>query len=273
MATPPPARCAGEQRLCARRYDDVTFLTTHNAYATEGEFEKPDQAVPIDRQLALGVRGFMLDVHLDPDTKALALCHSDCRGGSAPFGRTLTQFRTFLDRHPGEIVTLIIEDNTANPLIAGAIDTAGLRPYLHVQEHGKPWPTLGEMVAANHRLVVFTENNRDDARGPDGREQFPGFHIAYDHMWDTPYGKIPKRDDLEQCPLLRGDRRHALFLINHFVTGILIPRAMRKQANRAIPHRVQKCLKEVDRRPNFLAVDWVDRNYRQLRATVQRLNK
>lgn len=49
----------------SRRYDQVTFLTAHNAFAnTEDGWLYAQQALSIPNQLRLGVRGLMLDIHM-----------------------------------------------------------------------------------------------------------------------------------------------------------------------------------------------------------------
>ncbi|MFC2176455.1 hypothetical protein ACFLR1_05765 [Bacteroidota bacterium] len=58
------AQCNGSSHLCGKRYNEVAYLTTHNAYnAGEEGFASPNQTHGITKQLEGGVRGFMLDVH------------------------------------------------------------------------------------------------------------------------------------------------------------------------------------------------------------------
>lgn len=270
----PPPSCAGDKRLCGKRYDQVTWLTTHNAYATEGIFADPNQTLTIAEQLAKGVRGFMLDTWVDPETKELSLCHSRCTAGRTPITSPFATLRTFLEQHPSEIVTLLIEDNAPNALLFAALQAAGLQPYLHQQIRGTPWPTLGEMIAANHRLVVFTgicQAQQDacvdktiaqtDAKaehwyscGPNGTEKFPGLHVTHDFMWETPYGDVPGTND-PPCPWLRGNRQSGLLLVNYFVTRKWIARPARKQIPASLPARVRRCVK-AGHHPNFLTIDW-----------------
>ena len=64
-ATAAPATCNGHIALCARPLDDVSFATTHNAYAsvTIPTFLFGQQDGTIADQLNFGIRGLMLDTY------------------------------------------------------------------------------------------------------------------------------------------------------------------------------------------------------------------
>ena len=57
------AQCNGDLSLCDKRYDQVVYVTTHNAFNYSGPFQAPNQTYPVSQQLQDGVRAFMLDVH------------------------------------------------------------------------------------------------------------------------------------------------------------------------------------------------------------------
>jgi hypothetical protein len=65
--------------------------------------------------------------------------------------------RNFLQRHPSEVLIVILEDYVAPNASAIALAKAGLDPYLLTLKQGAPLPTLGSLVAGNRRLVVFAE--------------------------------------------------------------------------------------------------------------------
>jgi len=53
--------CNGHVELCDRRYDEVAYVTTHDAMSSaEDAFRLPNQHYRMWRQLEDGVRGFML---------------------------------------------------------------------------------------------------------------------------------------------------------------------------------------------------------------------
>src|SRR5687767_15168907 len=59
----PQAACNGAAALCERRYDQVAYVTTHNAMSSQEDgFFGPNQFFGVARQLDDGVRGLMLDV-------------------------------------------------------------------------------------------------------------------------------------------------------------------------------------------------------------------
>jgi len=63
--SPDPAPpCVPDDALLDRGYDDVTYLTTHNAMSNADDgWSLPNQRWGLERQLNDGVRGFMLDVY------------------------------------------------------------------------------------------------------------------------------------------------------------------------------------------------------------------
>lgn len=67
----------------------------------------------------------------------------------------------FLSKNPTEIVTIIIEDYVHTPNgLTKVFTAAGLQKYLFpvskMPKNGEDWPTVTDMVADNHRLLVFT---------------------------------------------------------------------------------------------------------------------
>ena len=141
--------CNGSELLCERRFDDVAYATTHNAMAARFDpyiysLLISNQCSGVPTQLEDGIRGLMLDIHLFAPPEAefadLYLCHSDCDFGAQLLVDGLAEVRAFLDEHPGEIVTFIIETNSDTaPMEAEIRDDfveSGLVSYAHVQTPG-----------------------------------------------------------------------------------------------------------------------------------------
>src|SRR5689334_1769530 len=104
-----PPECNGALALCARRYDQVSYPTTHNAMSNaEDGWRYPNQNFGLARQLADGVRALMLDAHV-ADNGRPVLCHAICALGQTPLADGLAIVRRFLDDHRGEVVTIIFE--------------------------------------------------------------------------------------------------------------------------------------------------------------------
>src|SRR6185369_10751744 len=64
-----------QQINSSRHYDQVTFVTAHNAFAaTDYGWIYAQQGLTITDQLKLGVRGLMLDIHLGQASVVTQAC-------------------------------------------------------------------------------------------------------------------------------------------------------------------------------------------------------
>ena len=112
---------------------------------------------------------------------AAYLCHPFRELGGTPLLSELQGIRAWMDNHPGEVVTLFIQDAVSPADTATAIDTAGLRETVYrPATSAGPWPTLGSMIDRGQRLVVLMENDSCGAR-------YPWLLQAFDHVQDTAY--------------------------------------------------------------------------------------
>jgi len=157
--------CNGHEELCARRFDEVAFPMTHNAMSNaEAGWSIPNQRFGIMRQLDDGIRGLMLDTY--DENGELLLCHVLCGLGKQPLVDGLGETKAFLDANPGEVVSIIFENYITHAQTAGAFDESGLIDFVYAHEVDAPWPTLGELIDADTRLVVFQENLPQEAEFP-----------------------------------------------------------------------------------------------------------
>ncbi|MFE9255291.1 hypothetical protein [Streptomyces sp. NPDC006879] len=275
-------RCNGSVGLCDRGYDQVAYLTAHNAMSsTSAHFIGPLQDPSISTQLDLGVRALMLDTYtwesqaeiagrltageltdrqrriveslIDryaPARPGLWLCHSVCRAGAIPLVDTLRSIGAWLHANPHEVLTLIVQDAITGQQMVQALEEAGLGRMLATapEEEDGPWPTLREMIAADQRLVVFAER----ADGPD-----PRYRNFYRYAMETPYSYASP--ELMDCAAHRGGTDKQLFLMNNFVTDSGGSRPAAARVNRAsfIVDRAHRCAAERGRPVNFVAVDYV----------------
>ena len=266
--------------LCDQRVDDVVFATAHNSYSSVDagyqENLSANHYVTTLAQLESGYRGLMLDVMRwdDPDVpggETLHLCHTICPGlfGSRDLVEALVELKGFLDSRPGEVVVLLFEhidppdefiprvgpDITPAELEA-AFAAAGLlpaspelRPYVHTP--GTAWPTLGELAAANTRLIVFNQDGSDPA--------IPFYHYMWGQLvWDTPFSNTVLADF--DCTLGRGNTSNDLFILNHFLNGQFTGQAdlaaLANPEDVVLGHALD-CWAERQQLPNFVAVDYV----------------
>lgn len=261
----PPARlCNGDAALCERRFDEVAFPCTHNAFAAyeEGFAQiNGNQNHGVAQQLVDGVRCMMLDVQDDADETVL--CHGPCTLGRLNHLELLLEIAAFLDAHPDEVLTIIYQDDIAVERIVVDLEDSGLAAKTYTHTPGEPWPTLAAMIDADTRLLVTAENG-----GPP-----PAFyHHVWDLTWDTPY-TFHSADEFN-CSLNRGNQSNDLFLVNHWVSSVIDTPS---QADAKIVNvfdvlygRASQCQKETGQLPNFVAVDFYDRG--DLFAAVRALN-
>lgn len=198
--------CNSWPALCERRYDDIVFPTTHAAMANASPpWDHPAQRFSLHQQLQDGIRALMLEVH-DREGDPV-LCLGDCDEGRVPLSSALADVAKFLAENPREILTLLIDNRVPAEHLAPAIDAAGLAESLHVQASGTPWPTLGAMIDANRRLVVFAFDAGD---APEGILSFDDFFTSTRDDCSTP-------EELD-CELPSGSAKKPLLLVNHFVS-------------------------------------------------------
>ncbi len=245
---PDPLVCNGHAELCDRAYDAVSFPTTHNAMSSEqDDWVPPNQTYNMWRQLADGIRGFMIDTW--DDDGVASLCHQFCELGSRPLVDALIELRMFLECHPAEVITLIIEAHIDEATTAAAFDAAGLLPYVDQQPLGTAWPTLREMITSGRRLVVFTESSE---------VSLPWYHYAYAYAWDNDYAnRMPS--DLN-CDVNRGSGDNSIFILNHFLTAPFAMRSLAEMVNYDpfFLEQAQRCQTESGQLPNFPTVDFYD---------------
>jgi hypothetical protein len=173
--TTDPMPPAGQRTL-----DQVTFLTAHNAYANgvDGGFAPPfvnlvpNQTRGINQQLADGVRGFMLDIHQTPD--GAILCHNSCTLVSRPVALwvDIQRMVDFLKQNPDQFLTVFLEDYVDPAVLRSELARVnGLSDVLYRPDQAGVrtggWPRMADLIAANDRLLIFTDRSRasDQASG------------------------------------------------------------------------------------------------------------
>ncbi|TNE91556.1 MAG: phosphatidylinositol-specific phospholipase C domain-containing protein [Deltaproteobacteria bacterium] len=249
-ATEPATGCNGHDVLCQLPFDEVAVAMTHNAMSSaEDDWLAPNQTYAMPRQLEDGVRGFMIDTHYDDDGTP-ALCHGFCSIGSTPLVDGLRQFTDFLDAHPREVVVFMIENGISAEDTAAAFEAADLLRYTYAHDPQLAWPTLGELVEADTRLIVFHQGG-----GTDPAWYMDGYA---DYVWDTDYSAETAADF--DCGRLRGSSDHALFLMNHFLTAPLASPDLAEQVNHnpLLLDRARQCEAEAGQAVNWIAVDFYD---------------
>jgi hypothetical protein len=258
---PIPPECNGTLELCGLRYDEVSFATTHNAMSNAADmWDHPNQNLGIVRQLDDGIRGLMLDIHEWGDD--VLLCHGLCPLGSLPLNDGLARIGHYLHDHRGEVVTIIFESKVPAVRVAEAFRATGLDDLVHTQVPGAPWPTLRELIDADERLIVLTDD--------DGGGAYPWYMDVWAHATENPYSAATV-DELS-CAPNRGDPTNPLFIFNHFLTDTFaIPdQADAMNANPFLIDRARTCMTARGHQPNFVTVDFYDQG--DVLAAVAELN-
>ena len=223
--TPTASRtCEGSADLCDRSYDEVAYLTSHNAMSTTVDrFIGPLQDPGITAQLDDGVRALQIDTYrwerpdeitarlaesdftpeqrkfiaaavnkVNPPHEGLWLCHSVCRAGAIALVPALREIGDWMRAHPTEVMTLIVQDAISGEDTQQAFAQAGLSDLVHTPDPdpAKPWPTLGDLIDSGRRLVVFAEQ----ADGP-----APWYRNFYDYGMETRSRSARRTPDAMSC--------------------------------------------------------------------------
>lgn len=150
--------CNGHSELCDRKYSNITFLGSHDS-AFVGTQVADNQETSVTDQLAQGVRFLQAQTHNQNGT--VELCHTFCvLEDAGPLEKYLVDVKTFLDANPNEVVTLLLtnQDGQSGAAFDAVFQSSGIKSYAFTPAGNltmDQWPTLGQMVTAGQRLVVF----------------------------------------------------------------------------------------------------------------------
>jgi len=245
------AQCNGSVDLCSKQYNEVAYLTTHNAFNSDQDgLSFPNQTYNIESQLNDGVRGLMIDVYDHFGTPTAY--HSTFLLGTIPLSDIFNDIKTFLDNNPNEVATIILECYVTANDIEDEINQSGLSNYLYT--HNSGWPTLQNMINNNSRLVIFTDV--DDASSSQS-----WYHYVWDYAIETHYS-VGNINDFT-CDFNRGDPLNDLFIFNHFVTDATLGYGLYNESNdvNANPffiNRALDCQTQTNKLPNFVTVDYYE---------------
>jgi hypothetical protein len=195
----------------------------------------------------------------DPD---VWLCHTVCELGATRMTDVLVSMRKFLEANPGEVVILFVEPYVKPGDIAERFKRAGLDGYLATLSRDEPLPTLGELIDAGKRVIVFTEKDADGT--------YPWYLDGFSFVQDTPLGATTV--DQLSCKRERGDADSPLLMLNHWAD--LFPPRLRAnrpfQTEKFLLERAHECARARGMPVNLIAVDYYDQG--DLIAAVKELN-
>jgi hypothetical protein len=199
------------------------------------------------------------------------LCHTLCELGAEPLNRELEVVRDFLERHPDQVVVVVVEDYVPPATIERAFEQTELTRYVATLDRRQPLPTLGELIARGQRLVVFAEEQGGS----------PAWYMpAFSFIQDTPLGAT--RPDQLRCERYRGEADSPLLLINYWIPPFPPSPTLNATIGRLLPAHVGRGRREGAQQPCQLSPhhpveqssclppdDCVDHSQRARSAVVQ----
>ena len=186
----------------------------------------------------------------------LYLCHILCELGALDAVGALREVRDWMDRHPREVLVIVVEDAAPAAVIKDGFEQAGLAELASDFQpgSGRPFPLLGEMIRSGKRLWVMAEEHGDTTGW---------YHEAYRVTQETPYSfKSPAQLQTDgSCRPNRGGTTPPLFLVNTWVESYPPnPRNADDVNQRAfLVDRARRCERLRERTANLLAVDFAER--------------
>jgi hypothetical protein len=179
------------------------------------------------------------------------LCHTLCELGAEPLDEQLGIIRRFLTANPREVVLLFVEPYVSVAIIEQALREANLLSQAATPDPDAPLPTLGELVAANTRLVVLAEE--------DGGER-PWYLDGFKLVQDTPLGAT--QPSQLSCARFRGRPDSPLLMLNHWIPPFP-PSVTRNQriGGSFLRRMIGRCERERSMLPNLIAVDFYERTH------------
>ena len=205
----PPRQCFLSPVRPEKPINEITWLGTHNAISSTyyGFFIQNSQRDSITSQLDRGARSLEIDIVGDTPPgfdKGVYVCHC----GIAPHSLSVRELNRFasggknqtvwpfqlpgwthptpymrfstilqeVDRwliaNPGEIVIVLMENNSANVLeFDQEIFAAKLQTGIFKHPDDKPWPTKSQLVRSNQRLILQVGDDNVRALGRRGEAE------------------------------------------------------------------------------------------------------
>jgi len=259
------------------------FFGAHDSFAaSQNPFALArTQEVDVTAQLTMGVRLLQLQAHMNG--KDLHFCHNACGlfdGGTVK--RYFQKVIHFLNRHPNEVLTIIIANPENVSAVAwqpifestGLADIAYVPPQIPISRG--EWPTLKEMLDSTKRVVVFMDKGAEDGAVPYLLQQFT---MMWEDEYDPTDPKFPCKVDRTAGPLKPSQQ---LNLINQNLNlniipigrGLRIPDRMdspRTNSVYSIEAHANHCAPLAgDQFPNFVLLDFV--NIGQVATAIAHLN-
>ncbi|KAG6009058.1 hypothetical protein E4U21_003390 [Claviceps maximensis] len=258
------ASCNGHDELCQKKYSEVTFIGSHNS-AFVGPTFAHNQYVSVTKQLDLGVRFLQAQTH--NKAGVIEMCHTYCwELDSGSLDTYLREIAAWMNGNPREVVTLLLTngDGIAVEKFDAVFQSTGLKKHVYRPARGgrvskTEWPTLGQLINAHTRLVVFMDYHTD-------RRRVDYIISQFDHYWETPFGITDK--NFPTCSVDRprfGDPQRLMGIMNHMLNfrigDIVFPDQMDAETTNSldsITKQVNLCESQGKPQPNVIMLDYIN---------------
>jgi hypothetical protein len=218
--------CNNYLEFCDRKYSNITEVAAHNSPYTRKNNIARNQEYGVTQQLNDGVRMLQGSAHYVNGT--LYYCHSSCdllnAGTVEDYLREVTEW---VEAHPFDVITILFGNSNwdettddGKPLVTSSnfaepIEKSGLIEYVYQPPKTAmeldDWPTLGELILHNNRVITFIDYNFDT-------DAVPYLLWEFYNMWETPFS--PTDPDFP-CTLGRPEgmseekMRDIMYMANH----------------------------------------------------------
>ncbi|QDS76572.1 hypothetical protein FKW77_006981 [Venturia effusa] len=268
--------CNGYPEFCNRQYSNVTHIAAHNYPFIQPGNTGSNQELSVTEQLDDGIRMLQGQIHYENNT--LWYCHTSCDLLNA--GTVESSFETiaaWLDANPYEVLTILLGnyDQVDVNLFRTPFENSGLARYAYTPPQIPmaidDWPTLGQMILSQKRLVVFMDYAANQGAVPWILDEFS-------QMWETPFSPTdPAFPCTVQRPpgLNRNQTLERMYMANHNLNlqvsvlglNLLVPNtAVINTTNSdettnssSLASAANRCQSDWGRPPNFLLVDYYNR--------------
>lgn len=292
----PVDTCNGHRELCGRGYDEVAYVTSHNAMSAADQpgWFLAEQPHGIIDQLDGGVRGLMIDVwEGQPTETAVSSLPGSIEEGRAQLdeafgpeqvdaalrvaeqtsGEPVGEPELFMCHGLCEIGATNLADTLddigtwldANP---GEVVSIIVENHVPAKEIGAAFATAGlepQILEYDGKQFPTLGEMLGDGHQlvvttetGSGGPDYPWLQNAFDLTQDTPYTFAAPKDF--SCELNRGTKESPLFLVNHWLASFraLVTDAERVNAAQVLGPRLAECQEKRGMLPNFVGVNYYD---------------
>ena len=263
--------CNGWTEFCERAYSNVTMVAAHNSPFIRPGNAASNQALDVTTQLNDGIRMLQFQTHRVNGT--MYMCHTSCDLLNAgPLEDYFSTVKQWLDRNPYEVVTILMgnDDGVWARNYTPSMENSGLIKYVYTAPTEPmsldDWPTLGEMILTQQRVVVMLDYMANQQR-------IPWLLEEWSQMWETPFSPTNRDFPCTQQRPEGQDRsvsESRMYLANHnlnvniALAGISLDVPAYTILNEtngingtgSAGAMVQECTNNWGRPPNFLLVDY-----------------